>query len=248
MIHLQRSAPGPRVSFPGRFAGAARRRSRRVADSQPMSRKLTALVELGVAGGPHRRAHVRRGGRASRASLLRARPSRLSGIECYEGLQITGDSGRDEIVGRRADAARARCRARLRPRRTLRRSVDHPHRGRLGRVRHRRARSADEAVEAGAHDPAQRLLRHARFGLLQPHAGGREGAQRRAPGNRARAAAGARSLVASAILPGAGAGDPHHGQARRVVRPRDADRRQTLPPGNRRRAAARAGNRGRSPA
>ena len=56
-----------------------------------------------------------------------------------------------------------------------------------------------------------------------------------------RPAAGARSLVASAILPGAGAGDPHHGQARRVVRPRHADPRQTLPPGNRRRAAARAG-------
>ena len=103
----------------------------------------------------------------------------LSGLECYEGLQITGDSAPRRDHGRRADAARARCRARLRPRRTVRRSVDHPHRGRLGRVRHRRARSADEAVEACAHDPAQRLLRHARFGHLQPHAGGREGAQRR---------------------------------------------------------------------
>src|SRR6266542_3501302 len=45
---------------------------------QPMSRKLTALA-------------VARAVAASKAVAL-------SGIECYEGLQVTGDSARDEIV------------------------------------------------------------------------------------------------------------------------------------------------------
>ena len=39
--------------------------------------------------------------------------------------------------------------------------------GRLGGVRPRRARPAAAAVAAGAHDPAQRLLRHARFGFYE---------------------------------------------------------------------------------
>jgi D-serine dehydratase len=68
-----------------------------VAASQKMSRKLTALVELGLPGG-------RTGARTFDEALAVARAvamSRtlaLSGIECYEGLQITGDSGRDQIV------------------------------------------------------------------------------------------------------------------------------------------------------
>jgi D-serine dehydratase len=68
-----------------------------VAASQPMSRKLTALVELGLAGG-------RTGARTFDEAIAIARAvsaskaAALSGLECYEGLQITGDSGRDEIV------------------------------------------------------------------------------------------------------------------------------------------------------
>jgi D-serine dehydratase len=63
----------------------------------PMSRKLTALVELGVSGG-------RTGARTFDEALAVARAVAassivaLSGLECYEGLQVTGDSGRDEIV------------------------------------------------------------------------------------------------------------------------------------------------------
>src|ERR1700704_6579119 len=69
----------------------------RLAASQKMSRKLTALVELGVPGG-------RTGARTFDEALAVARgvaassAVALSGLECYEGLQITGDSGRDEIV------------------------------------------------------------------------------------------------------------------------------------------------------
>ncbi len=68
-----------------------------LAASQKMSRKLTALVELGVPGG-------RTGARTFDEAIAVARAVAaskvvsLSGLECYEGLQITGDSGRDEIV------------------------------------------------------------------------------------------------------------------------------------------------------
>ena len=67
------------------------------AGSQRMSRKLTALVELGVPGG-------RTGTRTHDEALAVARAVAasksiaLSGLECYEGLQITGDSRRDQIV------------------------------------------------------------------------------------------------------------------------------------------------------
>jgi len=67
------------------------------ARGQSMSRKLTALVELGVPGG-------RTGSRTFDEALAVARAVAassivsLSGLECYEGLQVTGDSGRDEIV------------------------------------------------------------------------------------------------------------------------------------------------------
>jgi D-serine deaminase-like pyridoxal phosphate-dependent protein len=68
-----------------------------LAASQKMSRKLTALVELGVPGG-------RTGARTSDEAIALARAIAaskdvaLSGLECYEGLQLTGDSERDEIV------------------------------------------------------------------------------------------------------------------------------------------------------
>ncbi|HEX5865568.1 MAG TPA: amino acid deaminase, partial [Casimicrobiaceae bacterium] len=68
-----------------------------IAGAQKMSRKLTALVELGVPGG-------RTGTRTHDEALAVARDvaasktTALSGLECYEGLQITGDSGRDQIV------------------------------------------------------------------------------------------------------------------------------------------------------
>jgi D-serine dehydratase len=68
-----------------------------LAGSHRMSRKLTALVELGVPGG-------RTGSRTHDEALAVAhavaasKSVALSGLECYEGLQITGDSGRDQIV------------------------------------------------------------------------------------------------------------------------------------------------------
>jgi len=68
-----------------------------IAASQKMPRNLTALVELGVPGG-------RTGARTFDEALAVARAVAaskvvsLSGLECYEGLQVTGDSGRDEIV------------------------------------------------------------------------------------------------------------------------------------------------------
>jgi len=67
------------------------------ARAQPLSRKLTALVELGVPEG-------RTGARTFDEALAVARAVAaskavaLSGLECYEGLQVTGDSGRDQIV------------------------------------------------------------------------------------------------------------------------------------------------------
>jgi D-serine dehydratase len=66
-----------------------------LAASQKMSRKLTALVELGVPGG-------RTGSRTHEEALAVARAVAaskivaLSGLECYEGLQVSGDSARDE--------------------------------------------------------------------------------------------------------------------------------------------------------
>ena len=68
-----------------------------VARPQRRSRKLTALVELGVPGG-------RTGSRTYDDALAVARGvaasriAALSGLECYEGLQVTGDSTRDEMT------------------------------------------------------------------------------------------------------------------------------------------------------
>jgi D-serine dehydratase len=68
-----------------------------VAASQKMSHKLTALVELGVPGG---RTGARTFGEALAVAraVAASKALALSGLECYEGLQVTGDSGRDEIV------------------------------------------------------------------------------------------------------------------------------------------------------
>ena len=70
-----------------------------VAASNPPSRKLTALVELGVPGG-------RTGCRTYDEALALARAVArsaavtLSGLECYEGLQLTGEAERDaQVVG-----------------------------------------------------------------------------------------------------------------------------------------------------
>jgi D-serine dehydratase len=62
-----------------------------------MSRKLTALVELGVPGG-------RTGCRTFDEAMAVARAVAssktvaLSGLECYEGLQVNGDSARDTAM------------------------------------------------------------------------------------------------------------------------------------------------------
>jgi D-serine dehydratase len=67
------------------------------AASDPPARRLTALIELGVPGG-------RTGARTHDAALALARAigaSRwvaLSGLECYEGLQISGDAAQDELT------------------------------------------------------------------------------------------------------------------------------------------------------
>jgi D-serine dehydratase len=67
------------------------------AAADPPPRKLTALIELGVPGG-------RAGVRTHDAALAMARAigaSRvvaLSGVECYEGLQISGDSEQDTLT------------------------------------------------------------------------------------------------------------------------------------------------------
>jgi D-serine dehydratase len=64
------------------------------AAGKAMSRKLTALVELGVPGG-------RTGCRTFDEAMAVARAVAasklvmLSGLECYEGLQVNGDSARD---------------------------------------------------------------------------------------------------------------------------------------------------------
>ena len=64
------------------------------AGKHAMTRPLRALLEIGVPGG-------RTGCRSYEGALTVARAvaastaTALSGIECYEGLQLTGDSGRD---------------------------------------------------------------------------------------------------------------------------------------------------------
>ena len=61
------------------------------------SRKLTALIELGVPGG---RTGVRTHGDAlvlARA-VAASRCVALSGLECYEGLKISGDSAQDAVT------------------------------------------------------------------------------------------------------------------------------------------------------
>lgn len=59
-----------------------------------LSRRLTALLELGIPGG---RTGCRTEDEAlALATAIAASPTvELAGIECYEGLQITGDSARD---------------------------------------------------------------------------------------------------------------------------------------------------------
>ena len=67
------------------------------AAAHTMSRKLTALVELGVPGG-------RTGCRTFDEAMAVARAVAgskfvaLSGLECYEGLQVNGDSARDTAM------------------------------------------------------------------------------------------------------------------------------------------------------
>jgi D-serine dehydratase len=68
-----------------------------IAESQKLSRKLTALVELGVPGG-RTGARTYDGALAVARAVAASKVASLSGLECYEGLQVTGDSGRDEIV------------------------------------------------------------------------------------------------------------------------------------------------------
>ena len=96
VIHLQEAHPD--LEFHFLIDSQAQLTSiERVADSQSMSRKLTALVELGVAGGRTGARTFDEAVGVARA-VAASKTIALSGLECYEGLQITGDSGRDAIM------------------------------------------------------------------------------------------------------------------------------------------------------
>ena len=96
VIHLQEAHPD--LEFHFLIDSQAQLTSiERVADSQWMSRKLTALVELGVAGGRTGARTFDEAVGVARA-VAASKTIALSGLECYEGLQITGDSSRDEIM------------------------------------------------------------------------------------------------------------------------------------------------------
>jgi len=96
VIHLQEAHPD--LEFHFLIDSQAQLTSiERVADSQWMSRKLTALVELGVAGGRTGARTFDEAVGVARA-VAASKTIALSGLECYEGLQITGDSGRDAIM------------------------------------------------------------------------------------------------------------------------------------------------------
>ncbi|HET9045822.1 MAG TPA: amino acid deaminase [Casimicrobiaceae bacterium] len=58
------------------------------------SRKLTALVEVGVPGG-RTGCRTHEGALAVARAIAASANVSLTGIECYEGLQVTGDSARD---------------------------------------------------------------------------------------------------------------------------------------------------------
>jgi len=96
VIHLQEAHPD--LEFHFLIDSQAQLTSiERVADWQSMSRKLTALVELGVAGGRTGARTFDEAVGVARA-VAASKTIALSGLECYEGLQITGDSGRDAIM------------------------------------------------------------------------------------------------------------------------------------------------------
>lgn len=66
------------------------------ANSRPR-RKLTALLEVGVPGGRTGcRTHDE--ARALACAIAASGQVALSGVECYEGLQVTGDSARDAVI------------------------------------------------------------------------------------------------------------------------------------------------------
>jgi len=96
VIHLQEAHPD--LEFHFLIDSQAQLTSiERVADSQSISRKLTALLELGVAGGRTGARTFDEAVGVARA-VAASKTIALSGLECYEGLQITGDSGRDAIM------------------------------------------------------------------------------------------------------------------------------------------------------
>jgi len=67
------------------------------AAGQTMTRKLTALVEMGVPGGRTGCRTFDEAMTVARATATSANVA-LSGIECYEGLQVNGDSARDAAM------------------------------------------------------------------------------------------------------------------------------------------------------
>jgi D-serine dehydratase len=62
-----------------------------------LTRPLTALLEVGVAAGRTGCRTVDEAVRVARA-MAASRSVRLSGVECFEGLSVTGDSASDRVV------------------------------------------------------------------------------------------------------------------------------------------------------
>ena len=164
-----------------------------------MSRKLTALVELGVPGGRTGCRTFDEAMTVARA-VAASRSVMLSGLECYEGLQVKGDSAGDTamvgaLMRRVKDVALACDAEKLFGGESI--------------ILTAGGSAAFDIVarelpmrlsQAGADDSAQRLLRHARFRFLQSHAGAGQGAQRRCLAIAHGSAARARGVVARAIL------------------------------------------------
>ena len=240
-------APGSRVPLPGRLARRSSRRSR--PPRRPTRRRAssTALIELGVPGG-------RTGVRTHDAALALARAVGGEPQRRALGPRVL----RRAADQRRRGAGRAARSAALMQRvKELAIACDREGLFAGPRVILTAGGSAAFDIVArelpmrlsapGPDHPAQRLLRHPRFRQLRAPARRRQGAQRRRLADAPGPAAGARGLVAGAVVPRAGAGDPDDGQARRLVRHRDADRRSSAFARRRTRRRDRCRQAGRSP-
>ena len=96
-MHLRERNAGPRTALPRRFDRAVAADRGRCASAQ----RADASVDGAAGNGRHRRSHRlphRRRGDALARAIAASRSVRLSGVECFEGLSVTGDSAADRIV------------------------------------------------------------------------------------------------------------------------------------------------------